>query len=68
MTPPTLADDALVTAMAMAEMLGISEKTLNKWRSTGENNVPYVKIGKAVRYRTADVRAWVEKRTVHKVA
>jgi predicted DNA-binding transcriptional regulator AlpA len=33
------------------------------WRSTGRYNLPFIKIGRNVRYRRADLIAWLEKRT-----
>ncbi|WP_333876386.1 helix-turn-helix domain-containing protein [Methylobacter sp.] len=47
-----------------SSLLNIPASTLIKWRSTGENNIPYIKIGKSVRYSTADLKAYVER---HKV-
>ncbi|MEF8730668.1 MAG: helix-turn-helix domain-containing protein [Candidatus Accumulibacter meliphilus] len=37
--------------------------TLSVWRSTGRYNLPFVKIGRKVRYRRADLLAWLKKRT-----
>ena len=37
--------------------------TLGVWRSTGRYNLPFLKVGRAVRYRRADLLAWLEKRT-----
>ncbi len=37
--------------------------TLSVWRSTGRYNLPFVKIGRNVRYRRSDLVAWLEKRT-----
>ncbi|HRI90346.1 MAG TPA: helix-turn-helix domain-containing protein [Accumulibacter sp.] len=37
--------------------------TLSVWRSTGRYNLPFVKIGRNVRYRRSDLLAWLEKRT-----
>jgi excisionase family DNA binding protein len=64
-TPPAISfnDDVLVTQEQAAELLQISAATLQKWRSTGENNLPFVKIGKSARYRTTDLKAYVEKHT-----
>jgi hypothetical protein len=47
-----------------SSLLNIPASTLIKWRSTGENNIPYIKIGKSVKYATADLKAYVER---HKV-
>ena len=46
-----------------AEVLGVSPGTLSVWRSTGRYQVPFVKVGHLVRYRLADLEAWLESRT-----
>ena len=37
--------------------------TLSVWRSTGRYNLPFVKVGRKVRYRRTDLLAWLQKRT-----
>lgn len=56
--------DPLLTPEQTAANLGVSEKTLNVWRCTGRVNLPYVKVGARVRYRRADVEAFITRRTV----
>jgi hypothetical protein len=46
-----------------AAALDISPGTLSVWRSTGRYNLPFVKIGRTVRYRVGDLRAFIESRT-----
>lgn len=48
---------------AAAAILDVSPGTLSVWRSTGRYALPFVKIGRKVRYRRADLMAWLEKRT-----
>ena len=45
-----------------AALLDVSPGTLSVWRSTGRYNLPFLKIGRKVRYRKADLLAWMEKR------
>lgn len=45
-----------------AAHLGVTIGTLNVWRSTGRHRLPYLKIGRNVRYRLADLDAWLEAR------
>jgi len=47
-----------------AEFLGVSPGTLQVWRSTRRYPLPFVKIGRNVRYRLADLQAFVQSRTV----
>ncbi len=52
----------LLVTKQVADRLGISASTLEKARSTGIGNYPpYIKVGRNVRYRPADVEAWLEK-------
>lgn len=52
----------LIDDHAAAAMLDVSRGTLSVWRSTGRYSLPFVKIGRKVRYRRTDVLAWLEKR------
>jgi len=55
--PDTLLDDAQAAAA-----LGLKPSTLGVWRSTGRYALPYVKVGRLVRYTAGDLAAWLEKR------
>jgi hypothetical protein len=52
--------DALLRPPEVAAMLGVKPHTLAVWRSTGRVGLPFAKIGKAVRYRYADVARFIE--------
>ena len=42
----------------VAQLLGVSERTLEKWRRTGDGP-PYIAISRrCIRYRLADLRDW----------
>lgn len=45
----------LLTPAQVAELLQIPEATLAAWRTTGRVKLPFLKLGRAVRYRWADV-------------
>jgi len=53
-------DDVLLDTVAAAEFLGgerpLNPGTLAVWRCIGRYNIPYEKIGRAVRYRKSDLR------------
>ena len=53
----------LLTEGQVAELLGLKPQTLAAWRSTGRVEIPYVKIGKAVRYKPQDVVAYLQDNT-----
>lgn len=48
----------LLSQKECAEVLGIAESTLRQWRYEG-HGPPFVRIGKAVRYRVEAVESWV---------
>jgi excisionase family DNA binding protein len=57
-----------LTAEQAAEILGVSEQTLSVWRCTGRYALPYLKIGRLVRYRRCDLEAWLASRLIGAVA
>lgn len=46
-----------------AEALGLKPSTLAVWRSTGRYGLPYVKVGRLVRYRISDLAEFLASRT-----
>ena len=50
----------LLTSDEVADLLGVQKSTIYQW--THEGFIPYVKLGRCVRFRTADIEKWVEKR------
>lgn len=44
-----------------ATYLGVAEGTLAVWKSTGRYKLPILKIGRLVRYRVADLDAFLER-------
>ncbi len=57
----------LFTEIQLAERLQVSVKTLQnqRWQKVG---IPYLKIGRAVRYRRVDVELYLEQSVVKTVA
>ncbi len=56
--PPVQVDDKQA-----AVALGIKASTLSVWRSTGRYNLPYMKVGRLVRYRLSDLADFLARRT-----
>ena len=56
-------DTKLITPEATANLLGLSLATLTIWRATGRYNLPYVKVGRLVRYKLSDVESFIERRS-----
>lgn len=52
----------LIDEHTAAELLDVSPGTLSVWRSTGRYNLPFLKIGRKVRYRSADLSMWLDSR------
>jgi len=48
-----------LTAEEVASMTGLSVETLAQWRSQ-RRGIPYLKIGRVVRYDPADVQTYVQ--------
>ena len=47
-----------------AKYLGVSRATLETWRCTGRYNLPFVRVGRSVRYNRTDLDAFLSRRTV----
>jgi excisionase family DNA binding protein len=47
-----------------AKLIGVAEQTLAGWRCNGRYGLPFVKVGRLVRYKRGDVMKWLDKRTV----
>ena len=45
-----------------ASYLGIKPATLEIWRCTKRYEIPYLKIGRCVRYRRTDLDHWLQSR------
>lgn len=58
-----MTDDVLMTESELGQLTQRPRKTLQRWRLSGEGP-PYIKLGRSVRYRRADVLAWLESQTV----
>ncbi|MFP5418627.1 MAG: helix-turn-helix domain-containing protein [Gammaproteobacteria bacterium] len=54
----------LLSREEAAEYLGVSPKTLATWACTKRYPLPVVKLGRAVKYRVADLEKFIEARTV----
>lgn len=52
-------DTILLTRREAAAYLGVAEQTLAVWKCTGRRSLPFVKIGRLVRYRKADLDAFI---------
>jgi len=58
--PEPLAE--LLDEKQAASHLTLSPGTLAVWRSTGRYALPFLKVGRMVRYRRSDLDAWLDAR------
>ena len=56
---------ALIDSKQTALILGLKEPTLAQMRWRGDKRLPWVKLGKVVRYKKADVQAFIDSSTVN---
>ena len=50
----------LLTTGQLAQLLGVHQGTLRSARSRKTLKLPYVRVGRAIRYRPEDVAAFIE--------
>lgn len=56
----------LLSTKDAAAYLALRPGTLATWRSQGRSPIPFVRIGRAVRYRIEDLVAFVEEQRTNK--
>ena len=47
-----------------AAHIGVNPRTLEVWRCTKRHQIPFIKVGRLVRYRREDLDRWLASRTV----
>lgn len=62
--PPTLTPPDLLNTPQAAAFIGCTPDTLTTWRCTKAVRVPYVRVGRLVRYRRRDLEAFLEQNAV----
>lgn len=65
---PEVADSTLLTREQAARFLNIRPQTLSAWASTGRYALPFIRVGRCVRYRRADLEHFLLRNTVSSVA
>jgi excisionase family DNA binding protein len=60
----TTDDDPLLTTPEAAGLLRTTPQTLEVWRCTKRYPLPYVKVGRNVRYRKSALLAFIASRTI----
>ncbi len=57
-------EDRLYTEVLAAGILCLNVRTLRLWRERG-SGPPYLKLGRALRYRHSDLTAWLDQQVRH---
>jgi len=53
----------LLNNSAAAKHLGVAAATLQYWRSTGAQEIPFMKVGGRVIYSSSDLDKWLDQHT-----
>lgn len=48
-----------------ANYIGVTPGTLEVWRCTKRYHIPFIKVGRLVRYRKSELDNFLEQRTIH---
>lgn len=59
----TIAPDENLNTQQAAQFLGVKEGTLETWRCTKRYDLPFVKVGRLVRYKKSALIRWLDSRT-----
>ena len=57
---------SLLTPGQTAEQLNIPVSTLSRWRSE-RRELPYVTVGRLIRYRQVDIDRWIDDNTINPI-
>lgn len=52
--------DELLSSAAAAKLLGVKAATLTNWRWSQAVSIPFVRIGRSIRYRKSDLLDFIE--------
>lgn len=55
-----VAPSGLMTSRDAAVYIGVKINTLTVWRMTNRYGLPFVKLGKVIRYRKSDLDKWID--------
>jgi hypothetical protein len=61
-------NQTLLNNSEAAAYIGVTEGTMMTWRCTGAYQIPFIKVGRLVRYRLTDLNNFLDSRTQTKTA
>ena len=56
-------DDPLLDTIQAAQVIHTEPSTMEVWRCTKRYDLPFIKVGRLVRYRRSDLLKWLASRT-----
>lgn len=65
-TKPNQPKDEILGNTAAADYIGVTPRTLEVWRCTKRYQIPFIKVGRLVKYRQSALDAFLESRTMGK--
>ena len=54
----------LLTTKEAADYIGVLPGTLGIWRCTKRHMIPFIKVGRLVKYRKSDLDTFLDQRTI----
>jgi excisionase family DNA binding protein len=63
-TQASIQSDEIYDTSQAAAYLGVTPRTLEVWRCTKRHKIPYIKVGRLVKYRKSALDAFLAKQTV----
>ncbi|WAR44286.1 helix-turn-helix domain-containing protein [Methylomonas rapida] len=63
-TNPSKTDDKLLDNTEAAAYIGVTPRTLEVWRCTKRHTIPFIKVGRLVKYRKSALDAFLDSRTI----
>jgi predicted site-specific integrase-resolvase len=54
----------LLNCTETSQYLGVREQTLAVWRLTGRYDLPFIRVGRLIKYRLRDIEKFLASRTV----
>ncbi|MEI8572634.1 DNA-binding protein [Methylomonas sp. LW13] len=61
---PNQPKDEILGNTDAADYIGVTPRTLEVWRCTKRYQIPFIKVGRLVKYRKSALDAFLESRTV----
>lgn len=59
--------ETLLNTSEASQYLGVTRDTLAVWRTTRRYELPYIKVGRLVKYKQSDLDKWLNQRTREKI-